>query len=337
MFESIVCPASQDNARNSEGDIIELTDGRLILGYSDFKGFGDNTSARISARISEDRGRTWGEKFALEKNRGGINVMEVSFLRLASGEILFFFMQKNSLSDCKAYVRMSEDETASWSDRVCATPCQGYMQLTNGGAVQLTSGRILVPVSCCPVVEGIGHFVCFCFLSDDNGKTWLKSCGQIDLPKRGADEAKTVELRDGRIMMVIRNQLGHLHRSYSSDDGVHWSEPEPMPLVSSESPAAVKRIPATGDLLILWNNTYDPANRAHHYGGRSSLVSAVSGDEGNTWQNIKSIENDAEHDFGYPTITFVKDEVLLTYYVAQDNHRRWSLKVNIVPVDWFYH
>ena len=38
VYETIVCPATADNPRNSEACIIELQDGQLLLAYIDFYG-----------------------------------------------------------------------------------------------------------------------------------------------------------------------------------------------------------------------------------------------------------------------------------------------------------
>jgi hypothetical protein len=48
--ELIVCPATNGNPRNSEADIIELKDGKLLLAYTDFyhRAGHDVSPARIS-------------------------------------------------------------------------------------------------------------------------------------------------------------------------------------------------------------------------------------------------------------------------------------------------
>ena len=49
-----------ENGRNSEGDFIQLKDGRLLLVYSKFIGTGDHAPAELVGRYSSDGGRTWG-------------------------------------------------------------------------------------------------------------------------------------------------------------------------------------------------------------------------------------------------------------------------------------
>lgn len=40
--------------------------------------------------------------------------------------------------------------------------------------------------------------------------------------------------------------------------------------------------------------------------------------------------------FGYPSLTFVKDRVLVTYWAAKDWPWWVSLKLKALPVNWFY-
>src|SRR5690606_16079977 len=48
-----------DNGRNSEGDFIQLKDGRLLLIYTKFIGTDDHAPADLAGRYSSDGGQTW--------------------------------------------------------------------------------------------------------------------------------------------------------------------------------------------------------------------------------------------------------------------------------------
>src|SRR5579883_2993953 len=111
-FEYMVAPAGENNQRNSEADMLTLRDGRVMLAWIDFYGpaGSDWAQARISARYSKDRGKTWGDKFTLQENIGDMNVMEPDLLRLKSGKVLFLFCRKNSEADCRPMVRISSDD-----------------------------------------------------------------------------------------------------------------------------------------------------------------------------------------------------------------------------------
>ena len=81
-------------------------------------------------------------------NEGGQNVMSVSLLRLQDGRIALFYLRKNSPADCRPYLRISADETQTWSEpQRCIEDEVGYYVLNNDRAVQLARGRIVLPVA----------------------------------------------------------------------------------------------------------------------------------------------------------------------------------------------
>jgi sialidase-1 len=316
-FSVTLAEATVQYPRNSEGDVIVLRDGRLLACWSRFYGGPeDHAAAHIAARLSSDGGRTWGEPFVLQENIGTQNVMSASFLReRTSGELLFFYGVKNSPSDLKFYCRRSHDEGQSWSDPVLVTPADGYNVINNARIVQLSSGRLLAPVEFCrQVYSADEHFRTVMFFSDDGGHSWQRAPGEVDAPKRGAMEPGVVELRDGRVLQIIRTQIGQILKAYSSDGGLTWSPPEPLGVAAPEAPATVVRIPTTGDLALFYNPTVDLD--ADHSGRRCPLSVALSSDEGLTWRRTVDLETDPRYTYAYVSCTFHGERALLTYYVA---------------------
>jgi predicted neuraminidase len=135
-----------------------------------------------------------------------------------------------------------------------------------------------------------------------------------------------VELKDGRVMMLMRTQLGGQFQSLSGDGGETWSVPEPTALVGTAAPVAVTRIPASGDLLAIWN--HNPGA-----GKRSPLSAAVSVDEGVTWGQIRNLEDAPDDAWAYPAIMWVGNRALVTYFTYTGGH---SLVLRSVPASWFY-
>ncbi len=164
-----------DNPRNSEGDFIDLKDGRILFVYTRYTGDagGDHAPAFLAGRYSGDGGKTWttADKTILE-NEGGMNVMSVSLLRLKNGAIALFYLRKNSEEDCIPMMRISTDETATWSAPVpCITDKQGYFVLNNNRVIQLKNGRLLLAVALHKVPGEKGwqeSARLFSFYSDDN-------------------------------------------------------------------------------------------------------------------------------------------------------------------------
>lgn len=333
IIETLLAPATSANPRNSESDIVVLKDGTLLAAWSDFYGgASDFAAARISAAKSTDGGRTWSERFTLLENSGSNNVMSVSFLRPKSGGILFFYLVKNSKSDLKVFVRRSDDESKTWSEPVCVTPQPGYHVMNNARAVQLKDGRIVSPVSFTEEVRTReGEFRNVMFFSDDDGRIWKRGKAEVICPKRGAMEPGVIELKDGRLLQIIRTQLGMIWHAHSADRGDTWTEAKPWTIATPESPSTLARLPGDGDFLLIYNPNVKPGT--DHSGPRTPLAGAISSDEGKTWSKPKLVESDLSSTYAYTSVTFHEGHALLTYYVAKGG--QLSLKFKSLPLDWF--
>jgi sialidase-1 len=334
-----VCRSSIEFPRHSEGDVVALRDGKLLLAWTEFYGgYGDHAAARISSLVSSDGGLTWGQKSVLQRNVGRRNVMSVSFLRLQSGPLLFFFLVKHGLSDCQVWVRRSEDEAGTWSGarRVCSRP--GYHVMNNARAVQLSDGRILAPVALTSDIRAGPPSRVFCYISDDDGVTWRAGAGDAGVTGSPAQEPGVVELGDSSNLMIIRTKLGFVYTSRSADRGETWTDPAPSTIVSPASPATVARVPGKRDLLLVWNN--NPNGADARWQDRTPLTSAVSSDGGVIWTGRKELESDPGYCHAYTSVTFVGDDVLLTYYVwpresGYQPFENTSLRLRRLPLRWF--
>ena len=341
LIESFIARATDGNPRHTEADILVRRDGSLLVAWSDFyAGSRDDAPARISAAVSNDGGRTWAPRFTLQENTGGANVMSVSFLRSRTGDVLFFHLQKNSLTDLKAYVRRSTDDARSWGEPVLVTADPGYHVMNNARVIQLRSGRLLAPVASTKQVwTKNDDFRTSVYLSDDDGGTWRRSRTLLSAPKRGAMEPGLVELGDGRVMQIIRTQTGFIWRSFSSDGGETWTDAAPWDIESPESPATLAVAPG-GDWLLVWNpkvawgNPEKTVLGANHGGARTPLAAMVSGDEGRTWSRPRNLEGNPDSTFAYTSVTFHEGRVLLTYYDFPKGGKLLSLKFKSVPLAW---
>jgi len=203
---------------------------------------------------------------------------------------------------------------------------KGYTGALNSVA-QLDSGRILLPFSYLTsrtwANRGtgldewtfMGQFDCVNVYSDDGGESWALSASlRTPVPDivsaYGAVEPVVIQLRDGRVWMLIRTQQGRLYESFSPD-GAQWSAPQPTELLSSDSPVGIVRL-GDGRLVLLWNNCL---RFPYAYGGRHVLHAAISDDEGKTWRGFREVARDPRRneppppngDFGtaypFPTAT----------------------------------
>ena len=346
-FTSLVAESNKEFPRNSEGSIVELKDGAagasvpdrretLLLAWTRFYGgSGDAASANIAAMTSKDGGRTWSKPYVIQENTGKQNVMSVSLLRLKSGKIGMYYLEKNAGDDLRVFQRCSSDEAKTWSAPREVTLQKGYHVMNNDRVVQLSTGRIICPVSYgVDISKSPWCLIAFCLYSDDEGKTWHKSTPNLTAPMAGAMEPGVVELANGDLLMIIRTQMGTIYESTSKNKGMTWSQPMPTTIKSPSAPATIKRIPASRDLLIVWNNNY----QADHpgFGKRTPLTAAISTDNGKTWEHVKNIETEPDHSYAYTSLLFVKKNVLLTYYDEIPGGLGWSLRFRSIPLKWFY-
>lgn len=336
-----VFPATKENPRYSEGSILPLANGDLLYATTEFVGSGsDHAEARIIARTSPDGGRTWGESQILQAPEKGKNIMSVTLRYLSTPlrddtQIGFFYLRKNSLADMHPYMRTSSvKDPLKFGEQHSLTDEAGYQGMNNDRITRLTDGRLLAPMWFSPDIKKISHIKSYCLFSDDQGKSWKKSQDIVDYSKRGAMEPELIEFKDGRIGMLIRTQSGHIAISYSKDRGETWSEAKSWNVRAPEAPATIRRIPSTGDLLLIWNDNYEKG--AGHSGKRTPLTAAISSDEGKTWSHKFHLETSKNHTYSYISLTFMHGRAIMSYYVRDEKNKQISSRFRSLPIAAFY-
>ena len=338
----LVIEPTREYPRHSEGDVVELKDGRLGLIYTRFTGGGaDNAAADLVMQMADPAGRTWGEPRMLVPRGDAQNVMSVSTVQLESGEWLLFYLRRGAgWNDCQLLVRRTSNEFESLSDPIRATVTNGYHVVNNDRVIRLSTGRLIFPAALHPCPDGTHktwspRAACFAYMSDDEGRTWRRQSGpgvedrRATIPPRDGvatlsasapasttpvtfQEPGIVELSDGRLMMWIRTNERTQYQCFSSDGGEHWTRAEPGPLISARlSPASIQRIPWSGDLVAVWNDHAalkgGPTNR------RTPLCVAFSKNDGRDWSPSRPIETLADGWYCYTSISFIHQRILLSY------------------------
>ena len=337
-----VAASTPEFTRKGEGDLIELTDGRLMLVYMEFSGTGsDEAKTRFVSQESADRGKTWsGHRVIAETDPGDMNVYSPNLIRSSDGGILLIFMRQHKTSPTTSthYAWKSTDEGLTFRPWSMFGKGTTY-NVCNAVIKRMKSGRLLLPVTFMhetgPTYGGV------VLLSDDDGLTWSEAKNRISLPMRGVMEPHVEQAGDGRVLMIVRSQLGSIQMSESSDDGLTWTLPKSTGLKSPESCPELTRIPSTGDLLVVWNNSYDPKFFSH-FGKRSPLTAVVSRDNGKTWQHLRDIETDPKRAFSNPGCRFLRDGTAILNYWTCEYLPNWAMqdvidiRVAIIDTPWFY-
>jgi hypothetical protein len=281
-----------------EACLFSLEGGKVALFY-DVKGV-------LHRKVSEDRGRTWGDGAPLRTAQGKeILGNRTSPVRLASGAIGLFHTHLPHVlrgRDGPLRFRASKDEGKTWSDGIFVNPTFAVQR--NGSARVISKGRIVAPVFVWlsslagGESESEDNSTCYSwtYVSDDEGATWQASESQLLVRQnKGRDgyysfeEPCVEELHDGRLIMLGRTELGRQYVSYSKDRGLSWTEPQPGPLASAYAPALLVRIPRSKDLLAVWNQV--SAKEIMSGLQRHRLSCAISSDDGKTWKHFRNLES----------------------------------------------
>ena len=277
------------------GAAVTLDRGRILLGYGkpqDLRGTSLGT-VRIYGVTSTDGGRTWGDEQLIEHN-GTCQAGRPSFLKTQDGTLWMFYYGFVRLGETAAasrsdlWVVRSRDGGKTWTDR--QQIFKGFTGATNG-AIETTSNRILVPFSY--MVDPL-RLVSACVVSGDGGKSW-KVGSAIDLGElggygdhAGALEPTIVELKDGRIWMIIRTRTGGFYQAFSRDHGISWNQPTRTPFLSPNAPGFVTRL-QSGRLAFVWNLIDETEASIWKRGEqpttnqRHRLAIALSEDDGRVW------------------------------------------------------
>jgi sialidase-1 len=289
---------------------------------------GDWGPIDILLRRSTDGGKTWSDPkkvadvpgphrknpVALKQKLADPNaVTQNNPLLIAdakTGAIHFLFCHEY----LRSFYRRSDDDGQTFSEPVEITaafePFRKHydwqvLATGPGHGVQLTTGRLIVPVWLSRGTGGHAHrpSAIATLYSDDHGATW--QCGEIIAgesdPLVNPSEAVAVELADGRVLMNIRSESSPNRRAIaiSPDGATQWTRPafheqllEPICMASM---CRLTTASSGGKNRVLFSN---PANLERADGkpepgknrDRQNLTVRLSYDEGESWPVAKTLE-----------------------------------------------
>jgi len=288
---------------------------------------------------SMDEGRTWESPVPLvrsKKSDGCIN-LSVGLTRLRDGTILYpccdtRITRKWDQHEAALLILRSHDHGTTWSDPV-PIHTDVIEPFAYGKILELGTGDLLCPVwgkrqSDEPWRTGLVR-------SRDGGLTWGEHVTigydpytRIPSPQNdvvhcaGFNEATLVELPDGPILAVLRQQgvgseIREMFQCLSSDGGHSWTVPQPMALWGT-SPSL--HLTESGLLLLGYRN---------HMGNPQGLATpgvgmSLSEDFGVTWTQHRLLDDPQgyqyqhEFDAGYPAFLNLDHHRTLVVFYSFD-------------------
>lgn len=318
-----------------------------VLAYCEARknGSADWGEIEVHLRRSTDGGRSWLEpqhiahrgarlegipgKKAAGKAEQTVN-NPVAIVDRTTGEIEFLY--------CANYARCfsmrSTDDGLTWSVPVDITatfePFRAkydwkVIATGPGHGIQLTSGRLVVPVWLAYGGPGAhGPSAAGTIFSDDHGRTW--KAGELALPNEGdlADPNETMlaQLADGRVMLVTRSHSRPNRKLVTSsrDGATGWTKPEFHPeLLEPVCMASLLALP-DGALLFSCPATVgrspDGKEIPGGRGKRENLTIRLSHDQGKTWPAARALDAGPS---AYSDLAALADGTILCLYEAKED------------------
>ena len=268
---------------------------------------------------STDGGKTWQPNVIIAPKVSGQPTSNATPIVDRDGTIHLLYQRDYA----KAYYTFSKDDGQTWSEATDITyafdafrPEYDWKVLAPGPghAIQLTNGRLLAaiwlanPIKTTPRRAHAPSCIATIY-SDDLGKTWKRGAIVADNSAafKNPSETMPVQLKDGRVMLNIRNVTEKRRRgvSYSADGISNWSTP-----VFDEGlfePICMATITRFGpDLLFINPDSGDTSK-----GNRRNLTVKISYDEGQTWPTKKVLNPGAS---GYSDVAVGPDGTVYCLY-----------------------
>ena len=278
----------------ANGDLLAFCEGRR-------DGAGDSGRIDLLMKSSSDDGRTWSDQRVVVSEPGMTCGNPCPVVVRETGRILMPFCKnradggealiKTGNAPRTVWITQSDDHGRTWSPPEEITPhvkknVWTWYATGPGHAIQLTSGRIVVP---CDHNTGIrldesDPFGSHLIYSDDHGATW-RIGAVLSLP---GNESCALECDDGELYLNCRTRSEYGVRSYGrsrdaglsfSEEGFHHGLPEPR-RGHGGCQGSLLKLPAQngGTSRFVFCN---PATTGDE---RKRLALSTSDDHGRSWQ-----------------------------------------------------
>lgn len=257
----------------------------------------------LVASRSIDGGRTWSEPVTLAQGTGRKHGYgDAALVQCENGDIICAFAGGNGyfasgeVDPIRTYVCRSTDGGRTWGEPLEVTSqlwgsqatnsvCKNYRGcfFSSGNGLRLRrgnhAGRVMFAVPMLRNGENVSdNFVVY---SDDNGHTWNVSFRAY----KGGDEAKLMELTDGRLLLSTR-QNGARGYNISTDGGERWGQQGRWnEMTTNACNGDMLRVMAIdqGDSIDLLLHSLPNSMQ------RENVSLFASRDEGASWQHVKTL------------------------------------------------